>query len=128
MIAGTVNARREAVVGLALRDSDGNEHVLEAVVDTGFDGWLTLPPDLIKKFGFPRRRAGRALLADGSESLFDIHEGIILWDKTLRRIPIDATETMPLIGMALLAGCELKIEVESGGRVVIRPLRARRPK
>ena len=43
MIEGAVNAARQAVVGLPLRGPSGRALEVEAVVDTGFDRFLTLP-------------------------------------------------------------------------------------
>jgi hypothetical protein len=58
----------------------------------------------------------------GSESVFDIYEGTVLWDGQVRRIPVHEAETTPLIGMSLLQGYELTLEVQSGGKVTIRGL------
>ncbi|ETW96509.1 MAG: hypothetical protein ETSY1_26340 [Candidatus Entotheonella factor] len=66
--------------------------------------------------------SGRALLADGTESLFDIYEATIVWDGALRRLAVDAAETDPLVGMSLLYGYELTIQVQEGGRVIIQAL------
>jgi len=78
MITGIVTADREALIRLTVRGPTGQERRLEAVIDTGFDGWLTLPPTLIAQLGLPWRRRGRALLADGSESVFDIYEATVV--------------------------------------------------
>ena len=61
MITGTVNANREAILRLAVRNTNGQEHERDAVVDTGFDGWLSLPPDFILALGLQRQRSGRAI-------------------------------------------------------------------
>lgn len=120
MIEGVVTADREAVVRLAVRGPAGQILEVEAVIDTGFDGWLTLPPAVIAELGLPWRRRGRAMLADGSESLFDIHEGMVDWDGRPRRVAVDAADMVPLLGMMLLDGHDLNIEVRPGGRVEIR--------
>ena len=64
MITGAVSADREAIIRLSIRDAQGQEQEFEAVVDTGFDGWLSLPSVVIAALGLPWRRRGRALLAD----------------------------------------------------------------
>jgi clan AA aspartic protease len=97
----------------------GRKAKIEAVVDTGFDGWLTLPPLLIARLQLPWRRRGRALLADGSESLFDIYEGAVVWDKRRRRISVDEVQATPLVGMSLMDGYELNMHVHIGGKVTI---------
>ena len=55
-----------------MRGPIGQEREIQAVIDTGFDGSLTLSPALIAALGLPWRRRGCALLADGNESVFDI--------------------------------------------------------
>ena len=44
-----------------------------------------------------------------------------LWDGRIRYVEADAADTMPLVGMRLLDGHSLYVEVEDGGRVVIEP-------
>ena len=115
MISGWVNAFREAVVRLPVQRARGQEHAIEAVLDTGFNGYLTLPPELIAELGLPFRRNGRAVLGDGSTVTFDIHEAVVIWDGRPRRIPVDAADTDPLLGMGLLYGHFLGVEVFEGG-------------
>lgn len=91
-------------------------------MDTGFNGSLTLPRALITMLDLAWRRRGRAILADGSESIFDIHEAIILWNGQARRVAVDAADTEPLVGMFLLSGCKLTIEAIDGGKVTIQEL------
>lgn len=122
MIVGIVSADREAIIRLTVRGPAGDEEEVEAVIDTGFDGWLSLSPDLIARLGLAWQRRGRALLADGSESVFDIHEGAILWEGQPRRIAVDSADMVPLVGMSLLEGYELNIQVRPAGRVEIRAL------
>lgn len=47
MIAGHVNADREAIIRLEVRGRTGRVQKVDAVIDTGFDGWLSLPPSQI---------------------------------------------------------------------------------
>ena len=61
-------------------------------------------------------------LADGSESVFDIYEATVDWGGELWRIPVDEAETGPLIGMSLLEGYELSIQIQRGGNVIVRAL------
>jgi len=122
MIKGRVNAHREALVPLHLRGSKGEEHAIEAVIDTGYNGFLTLPQTLIELLGLPYLRSSRAILGDGSSIEFDIHEATAIWNGRLRRIPVDAADVNPLLGMGLLYGHELSIEVIEDGNALIRAL------
>ena len=122
MIRGVVSARFEALIELTLIGAGGHRERIKAVVDTGFDGWLSLPRSLIRELEFPWHRRGLAELADGSESVFDIHRGTVVWDRRQRQISIDACDTTPLVGMRLLAEYELLLPVRKKSRFVIRPL------
>jgi clan AA aspartic protease len=122
MITGVVTADREAIISLLVRGPAGQRQRIEAVIDTGFDGWLSLPPALISSLGLPWRRRGLALLADGSDTVFDIYEGAVVWNRRLRRIPVDEAEVAPLVGMSLLNGHELNVQVRARGKVTINPL------
>ena len=119
MIVGIVTANREAVIPLVVYGPASAVQQIEAVVDTGFDGSLSLPPELITQLGLQWRRRGRALLADGSECVFDIYEAMVLWDGKTRRIAVDEADTAPLVGMTLLDGYELNVQVRNGGSVTI---------
>ena len=122
MIEGSVNRLWEPIVRLVVRGPDGPEEEIEAVVDTGFNGWLSLAPSLIAVLELPYRGQGNATLADGSECSFDIHEAMVVWDGIPRRVSADAADTEPLVGMRLLEGFHLSVEGVVGGNVVIKAI------
>ena len=122
MIYGTVNADREAVLRLQVSGLPGQSKEIEAVVDTGFTGFLTLPFSVIAALGLTRISRGRAILANGTEEVFDIYEAQIDWDGQSRIIEADAAEVEPLIGMSMLYGYELRVRVVDGGTVTIEAL------
>lgn len=102
MMTGIVTAHREAILNITLQDVNGQEHSYPTVVDTGYTGTLTLPPDTITALGLRWHRAGRAILADGSESKFNVYKGVVLWDGQPVTIRIDEMDADPLVGMALM--------------------------
>ena len=122
MITGAVTAFGEAVIPLRIVGSTGEVLDIEAVIDTGFNGFLTLPTAVIDDLRLPWRRRGRAVLADGTETIFDTYDGSVVWDGQGRRVAVDAAESEPLVGMALLGGFELTIAVTKGGQVTIQTL------
>lgn len=81
-----------------------------------------MPPSLIASLGLRWKTLGRAILADGSERVFDVYVGEVLWDGKARRISVDEVDTDPLVGMALLSGYELKMQVRPRGKVTIKRL------
>src|SRR5207244_11426502 len=66
MIIGVVNANREATIRLVIRGANGQEHEIEAVIDTGFTGFLTLPATLIASLGLAWYGREPAFLGDRS--------------------------------------------------------------
>ena len=104
MIAGIVNAEFEPIILLSVCGSDGKVYTQEAIIDTGFNGWLSLPPDLIAQLNLRWKRRGRAVLGDGSECVFNIYEAVLIWDGDLLTIPIDEADLEPLVGMSLMRG------------------------
>jgi len=123
MIAGTVNGAREARIPLTLRAPLGTTQEIDALIDTGFNGFLTLPPCLIAALGLKRLARGRAILADGRDQLFDIHAVTVLWDGQPLTVEADSADTDPLVGMGLLQGYRLSLEIVDGGSVEIERLR-----
>ena len=119
MIDGAVNAAYEAVGPIAVRGPAGRVRDIEAVIDTGYNGFLTLPPVLVGAPGLPFVTSGQAILADGGEATFDIHSVTVLLDGQPRDVDVYVPDTAPLVGMRLLDGHSVCIDVESGGRVVI---------
>lgn len=119
MIEGAVNANLEAVVTLLLQDSFGQTREVEAVVDTGFNGYLTLPPILMEDLELPVVGDGEAVLADGNQAAFDVYGVTVLWDGQPMYVETGVVGVDPLVGMALLEGHNLNIDIEDGGRVLI---------
>lgn len=122
MITGVVNTRHEATIHLLVQSAGGQEQEIEAIIDTGFSGSLTLPLSFIDALGLPWRTRGSAILANGSEDQFDIYAATVLWDGTPRNILVEAADTDPLVGMGLLSGYDIHIQVAEGGSVIIRAL------
>ena len=119
MIEGTVNARREAVVPIVIQGSDGRSLEIEAVVDTGFGGFLTLPAEVAAELNLTFAYFGEVTLADDTVAKLPIHRATVLWDGQPRTIRTHVTGSAPLVGMTLLDGYSLRVDVKVGGRVVI---------
>jgi clan AA aspartic protease len=112
----------EARIRLRVRGPGGQTQEIEAVIDTGYTAWLTLPPALVAAVGLPWLCFDRGLLADGSDSVFDVYDATVVWDRRSRRIPVHEADADPLVGMALLEGYELNVQVRQRGKVTIKKL------
>jgi clan AA aspartic protease len=125
---GRVTDQPEIIVRMLLRGSGGRKRVITTAIDTGFDGFLTLPSRLITALKFTWHHQTFVELADGSVIPSDVYRGTVEWDGRQRRIFVDTAETDPLLGMALLKGHRLDAEIRSGGKVRIERLPRRRDK
>lgn len=121
MITGIVRAL-EATIQLRIRGSGDQERQVEAVIDSGFTGSLTLSGALLASLGPSIQGTLRGIMADGSERLFDVHEVTVLWDGELRQIAVVEADGDPLVGMSLLSGYELMVQVRPDGEVRITQL------
>lgn len=122
MIYGVVNLRREATLPLVVGNSIGQRESINTVINTGFDGFLSLPYETITRLGLPWRTSNTATLGDGSEVLFDFYTATVIWDGQYRAIDIAESVTEPLLGMAMLYGYRLQIDAVEGGIVKIEAL------
>ena len=107
------------LIKVVVRNSAGQEREMEAVLDSGFTGSLTLPPSLIANFGLTWRSRSDAILANGKVEQLDIYAGTIVWDGMPRAILIEAIDNVPLLGMSLLVGYDLRACVIVGGAIEI---------
>lgn len=122
MITGVVNPNREAIIQLVVTGPRGQHQEIEAIIDTGFTGFLTLPPAVVAALGLSWLSRQPGILADGSVDIFDVHVGSVLWDSQPRVVEVEAADTEPLVGMSLLAQYSLHIDVTNGGVVTITAL------
>ena len=122
MIEGSVNSAYEAIIPLRLYGANGQTLDISAVVDTGYSGFLTLPTQIVAELALPFAAFGQAILADDTETSFDVHYVTVLWDGQERDIEADASGSTPLAGMSLLDKHDLSIRVQDGGRVLIRAI------
>jgi clan AA aspartic protease len=116
MIIGSVRGR-EGRIRLLVQGTRRRQQFVEAVIDTGYTASLSLPPVVVAALGLRWKSIGRGVLADGSECLFDVYVASVIWDGKERRILVDEADTDPLVGMALLSGYELKMQIRSRGKI-----------
>jgi clan AA aspartic protease len=121
VITGTVVNRR-AIVPLVVQGPTGQEATVEAHLDSGFNGFLTLPSSAVAVFSLPFANYFRAGLADGSVVQLAVHRGSVIWDGVECIVDVLVAERQPLLGTALLDGHELVIRFAEGDRVTIQLL------
>jgi clan AA aspartic protease len=127
MIVGSVNIALEARVKITIRGGSDAETEIEAILDTGFTGFLTLPSATITQMQLEWLGREEGILGDGSVALFDVYVATILWDSKLKKIEVNASQTDPLVGMGLIRGHFLQIHAVLGGQVIISRLEPQSP-
>jgi clan AA aspartic protease len=120
MITGTVSGRH-ALVSLLISGPNGQISV-EFVLDTGFAGFLALPPAIITALGLTYVSPQIARLANRSRIVLDTYRLTVLWDGEEREVEVLAMDGEPLLGMSMLDGSDLRLQVTDGGLVTIEAL------
>ncbi|HEY1378936.1 MAG TPA: hypothetical protein VGF55_19195 [Gemmataceae bacterium] len=95
---------------------------MDAVVDSGCALALTLPTATVTALGLALQSSSAAVLADGSVTQFDVYSAEVEWDGVWRPVLVSAMGDEPLLGMQLMAGHRLRVDVMPGGVVEIAPL------
>jgi len=119
MIAGRVTTELEAVIHLRVQAIEGQAETVELVIDTGFTGFLALPSERVAALGLPFLGESRATLADGSPADVGVYEAVVHWHKEPLLVPVLAVQGGALVGMALLRGSHLGMDVVEDGSLRI---------
>ena len=118
MIRGRIR-NREAIIELEVAGRGQLPQQIEAVIDTGYNGYLTLPSHLVTVLQLPFAGHRRGTLADGSVTRLDVYLASVVWHGRLKDVLISRTVGTPLIGMSLLEGSRLAMDVVDGGAVTL---------
>ena len=122
MITGKITANREAIIELEIIGSNQKRENVEAVLDTGFNGYLTQTNDLINSLKLQLAGSRHVTLGDGNVVVLDMYIAKVLWHGQEREVLILEAEGGPLVGMSLLYGSRVMLEVVDNGDVTIGPL------
>jgi clan AA aspartic protease len=122
MMQGIVDRNCEAIIRLAIGNVGSQRQMVDAVIDTGFTGFLTLPFSVLTDLNLRAYRREEGILGDGSTCIFDVYRGFVIWDGELRKIDINESDTEPLVGMSLLYGYRMQLDAIEGGIVTIQAL------
>lgn len=119
-----VSGGREAVLNIEVYPEDGDQPIeVEAVIDTGFTGHLTLPAGTVEDLELPREGNVEVELANGEIEEMGVYEARVLWHGRDVAVAVYETDGGPLLGMSLLRGSRLTVEAEPSGEVLIDELR-----
>lgn len=119
MIRGQVNAQRQAIIPISVQGHDGSSVPIEAMIDTGFSVFLSLPRSQIAALALTHLETRAYIVGDNRTVDFDLYLAVVIWEGQERDVLVLATDGMPLIGMSLLRGHRLFLDIVDGGEVII---------
>jgi clan AA aspartic protease len=113
---GSVDRYGRALVNISVRPSDvAAAREIQVWIDTGFNGELVLPHQLIDDLALSQSGTIKATLADGSEVALRRDACLIDWFGEERDLEVIANDgDYPLLGVGLLVGHDLHISYRSG--------------
>ena len=118
MMVGIVNAVLEATLIFQIRGPAG-QITITTVIDTGYNGALSLPLMLVIALGLTPRAPRFVTLGDGSQRMLSFYDAEVEWDGQWQAITVLCVEGDPLIGTALLSGFKMDTDFVVGGQVRI---------
>ena len=119
MLTGRVSDELQAWIAIEILAPDGQTSHIEAVLDTGFNGELALPAAAIRQLGLPMGIRRPAVTATGDRVSLTTYRGTVLWYGQIHSIQVVEADSEPLLGMELLLGSRLTLDVREGGPVTI---------
>jgi clan AA aspartic protease len=122
MMFGVVNNDCEAIIKVAVGRIGSPKIAVDAVIDTGFTSFLSLPLSIITDLSLPWHYRDFGTLGDGSEVVFELYKASVIWDGQNQMIDVVASDAEPLVGMSLLYGYDVCIRAVEGGSVTIKPV------
>ncbi len=117
MIVGVFRDRMPRI-SLSLQGGGGT-FAVEFVLDTGFQGFLSLPRSILNRLGSAPVGNQVTRLADGSLDIVPDHRVFVDWDGELREMEAIAYENNSLLGMMAVEGCHIDMEAWEVGEVLI---------
>ena len=115
---GLVNINYEAMLRLVIETDQQQQQSIDAIINTTFKGYLGLPKHLITMFGL------HPVPQDPDETAPNTYyKATVIWGHETRNIPVTLVEGEPVVGMSLLQGYSLQIQVTQHGLVTVNQIR-----
>ena len=118
MLTGRIR-NRQAWLTVEILSNGGQPLPAEVVLDTGFEGELALLIPVIRQLGLREYDYGFGEQSDGSFTRVAIYRATILWDGQWHQVEVIESGSEPLLGMELLLGSRVTMDVREGGPVTI---------
>jgi predicted aspartyl protease len=103
MKIGTVDASGEALVPLTVEGlgSEGQQHDIVALLETGFDGFLALPPTLIEALDLEQVSREQYMTASGAVHFTGVYEAVVVFGERRLGVGEIVEAAEPLVGVGV---------------------------
>jgi predicted aspartyl protease len=123
MMTGKVNSKLQPTMSLSLIAPDGTEFELDALIDTGFSGDITLPIETIRQMGLTFYVQDVHTIGNNQDVAFNFYTGAkVYWHQKDVDVLVMEVEGESYMGMELLSGSSLFVEAKPNGKVRVREL------
>ena len=123
MTRGEVSGDQQVLVTVEINNADGHPHPVDVVMDTGFTGYLALPADTIQQLGLSWVGRRTLELANGELLEFEAYLAVISWHEYLTDVLVLRTDDVSLLGLSLLWGSRITLDVTTQGEVSVEDLK-----
>ena len=121
MPSGFFTSDFEPAIELEVIGPDGARS-FDAVIDTGFNGGITLPIDWIEDLGLSQAGDEQMVLADGSLTAAPLFDAYVILNETAYDVVVAGASGKPLAGTNLFRGFSLYVEFQANGPVELERL------
>ena len=121
-MTGRINQDLQAWLTVDLMTRSGQPRPIAVTVDTGFNGLLALPTITIQGLELSEESSRLAITATGDRVRLTTYYSTMTWHGEPRTIEVVEAGGEPLLGMELLLGNRVTLDVVEGGAVTIEPL------
>lgn len=109
-------------VTVILFDRNGQRHWHRPLLDTGFNGGMTLPAEKIDELELEYLTNTRMMLADGNLVAVPTYEIPVLWRDEIKIVKVFRMEGDPLLGMELMRGSRIEFDSMHLGEILAKPI------
>ncbi len=121
-MTGRVNGDLQAWLTVEIVTPGGQPRPIEVALDTGFNGQIALPAITIQRLELSEESSRLAITATGDRVRLTTYYSTMMWHGEPRIIEVVEADSEPLLGMELLLGNRVTLDVLEGGPVTIYPL------
>lgn len=120
----SVSEDRHALVTLEIVDTESRPCPVEVVLDTGFTGYLTLPPETVRQLGLSSVGLRTLELGSGDLTECEAYLATVSMQGALTDVLVLSSDGAPMVGMSLLRGSRIALHAIADGDNEIKELKA----